>query len=216
MSKFIPLNDNLESQIQTIFNNKFEPLKENLTGDNTLADYFTFVNGYAFSSEDYLTNGKYKIITIKNVNDGYIDTNSVNFINNISNKIEKSAKLNLNDIVISLTGNVGRTAIITEDNLLLNQRVAKIKPKNNLYYGFLYSLFRHPRTKLFLEGISKGTAQANLSPVEVLRLKVNYDQNEVIVYSKTIKPIIKSIIYNNLELKKSKTLLNTLITFLSH
>ena len=184
----MPVNDNLESQILTIFDSQFKHLNDDQTGNNTLADYFTFGNGYAFSSEDYLTNGKYKIITIKNVNDGYIDTQNVNYLDEITSKVEKTAKLNLNDIVISLTGNVGRTAIITEENLLLNQRVARIQPRNILYHGFLYSLFRHPKTKLFLEGISKGTAQANLSPVEVLRLKVNYNQNDIVMFSKTVEP----------------------------
>ncbi len=199
-----------------MFNNKFEPLNDNLTGQYKLSDYFTFGNGYAFSSEDYLSYGKYKIITIKNVNDGYIDTNNVNHLEQISNKVEKVAKLNLNDIVISLTGNVGRTAIITENDLLLNQRVAKVQPKDINYHDFLYALFRHPKTKLFLEGISKGTAQANLSPVEVLELKVNYEPNDIVCFSKDIQPILKSIINNNLELKELRILINAFVSLLSH
>lgn len=37
-----------------------------------LIEQVDFVQGYPFSSENYLDNGKYKIYTIKNVQDGYI------------------------------------------------------------------------------------------------------------------------------------------------
>ena len=120
------LNTNLEKQISTIFCEKFKPLSSDMQGSYELKSILSFNNGYAFSSNDYIDKGSYKIVTIGNVYDGYVDTTKVNYLNKISDQIRKLSLLNVGDIVISLTGEIGRTALIKEENLLLNQRVARI------------------------------------------------------------------------------------------
>lgn len=149
------INEDLEKTLSYSFNESFEPLSFDMRGDRKLSALLSFDNGYAFSSDDYLENGLYKIITIGNVGDGFVDTSKVNFFNNVDDKILNNYLLKIGDIVISLTGNVGRTALIKEENLLLNQRVARVVPKNKMYHSFIYCLFRQQRTKEYLEGISK-------------------------------------------------------------
>ena len=209
------INDNLESQMSFLFTKKFEPLSFDCDSTQSLSDIMSFDNGFAFSSSDYLSEGQYKIITIGNVGDGYIDTTNVNYLQTISDKVKKSALLYIGDIIISLTGNVGRTAIVKESNLLLNQRVARIVARDKMYKGFLYCLFRQQSTKAFLETISRGTAQANLSPVELLKTKTNYAHNDMIEFSKIVAPMIDAMLVNSKELAALLILRSTFLTKLS-
>lgn len=216
MFTFYPLNDNLEATLSLLFNQNFQPLSFDIKEGYPLSALMSFDNGYAFSSSDYLTQGKYKIITIGNVGDGFLDTLSVNYITDVPNKVLSNCLLNIGDVVISLTGNVGRTAIVKENNLLLNQRVARVVPRKKEYLPFLYCLFRQGQTKAYLEGISKGTAQANLSPVELLKTTVNYDQDRIIQFSKQTISIIESLIDGSLEISHLSSLADTYLTTLSH
>ena len=62
--------------------------------------------------------------------------------------------------------------IVYGENLLLNQRVGKIVPKDITFKNFIYSLFRSDNFKRQLELLSNGVAQQNLSPVQTLDLKI--------------------------------------------
>ena len=133
-----------------------------------------------------------KIITIKCVQDGLIDSSCAQFINHLPSNIKRWQRLLVGDVLVSLTGNVGRVGIVFEENLLLNQRVAKIIPKNMKLLPFLYFLFRTHEFKNKLEVLAKGTAQSNLSP-----LKIKYDENIALKSSECLTPIFNKIICNN-------------------
>lgn len=209
------INEDLEKTLSYSFNESFEPLSFDMRGDRKLSALLSFDNGYAFSSDDYLENGLYKIITIGNVGDGFVDTSKVNFFNNVDDKILNNYLLKIGDIVISLTGNVGRTALIKEENLLLNQRVARVVLKNKMYHSFIYCLFRQQRTKEYLEGISKGTAQLNLSPVELLETQINYIDEDIYEFAAKTAPILKSIINYSKEISSLSLCKNVFLTNLS-
>ena len=73
--------------------------------------------------------------------------------------------LHTGEILLSLTGNVGRTCLVFGDDFLLNQRVAKLLPHKAINRGFIYFMFRQDEMRTKLELISIGVAQQNLSPV---------------------------------------------------
>lgn len=179
------INADLEEMAQAIFKNwfvDFEPFKDGKFVDSelgmipegwkvgTIGDIVEFQNGFAFSSKDFSENGEYKIITIKSVQDGCLVTDGSSKVTEYPTKMPAYCKLQSGDILLSLTGNVGRCCLVTETNLLLNQRVAKIKAKEYYDNSFSYALFRLKETKELLISISRGTAQANLSPVEASKL----------------------------------------------
>lgn len=179
------INADLEEMAQTIFKNwfvDFEPFKDGKFVDSelgmipegwkvgTIGDIVEFQNGFTFSSKDFSENGEYKIITIKSVQDGCLVTEGSSKVTEYPTKMPAYCKLQSGDILLSLTGNVGRCCLVTETNLLLNQRVAKIKAKECYDNSFSYALFRLKETKELLISISRGTAQANLSPVEASKL----------------------------------------------
>ena len=179
------INADLEEMAQAIFKNwfvDFEPFKDGKFVDSelgmipegwkvgTIGDIVEFQNGFAFSSKNFSENGEYKIITIKSVQDGCLVTEGSSKVIEYPTKMPTYCKLQSGDILLSLTGNVGRCCLVTETNLLLNQRVAKIKAKECYDNSFSYALFRLKETKELLISISRGTAQANLSPVEASKL----------------------------------------------
>ena len=138
------INDNLEQQAQALFKSwfvDFEPFKDGefvnsefgmipkgwRTG--VLSDIIEILSGFAFKSNTFEFEGKYKLVTIKAVQDGYLELNGADGINDVPVKVPRHCFLKKKDILLSLTGNVGRCCLVNSDNLLLNQRVAKIEPK---------------------------------------------------------------------------------------
>ena len=107
--------------------------------------------------------------------------------------------LSIGDVLLSLTGNVGRVGIVCEEKLLLNQRVAKFIPKDPNILPLLYYYFRLPSSKVTLESIAKGTAQQNLSPVETLKLQVPFESSTALDLSKTLQPMFTQEIAGSME-----------------
>ena len=191
------LNDNLEKQAQLII----RQYSDGIISKVHLHEIMDFDNGFPFQSKTYLDSGKYKIITIKNVTDGRIDTTGTAFIDTIPQKMKSCCKLEVGDVLVSLTGNVGRVGIVCESNLLLNQRVAKVKPKDANILPFLYFVFRQPAIKEQMIQLARGTAQANLSPVETLKISIPFEKETAISLSSMLSPLFNQIIQNNREVK---------------
>ena len=189
------INDNLELQAAALID-RYQTTTDTVI---TLHDIMDFENGFAFQSSTYLAEGAYRIITIKNVQDGRIDSDGAAYIDSIPPRMKNGCRLHIGDALLSLTGNVGRAGIVCEENLLLNQRVAKIVPHNPDLLPFLYFVYRLPSTKVMLESIAKGTAQLNLSPVETLKLTIPFDHETAIQLSRNLAPVYRAIVVNNQE-----------------
>ena len=157
-------------------------------------------SGFAFSSNDYTKNGKYKLYTIKNVQDGNIVSIVDNTLNELPVNMPNEYLLKPKDLIMSLTGNVGRVSLVYENNVLLNQRVLKIEPQNNLCY--LYSLYRNDFMKSRCEKISSGTSQKNLSPIELGKQKVLYSNKIVEKFEETNRSLIDTYVNNLIENQK--------------
>lgn len=159
-------NQTLEAMAQTLFRQWFiEEAREDWE-TKKIKDLVEIQSGFAFKSSTFSDVGKYKLITIKAVQDGYLDITNADEIDFIADKVPSYCILVKNDILLSLTGNVGRCCLVDRTNLLLNQRVAKLKPIEDSNWAFTYILFRQTAMKQNLEDLSKGSAQANLSPIE--------------------------------------------------
>jgi type I restriction enzyme S subunit len=135
-----------------------------------LGDLVNFQNGYAFKSSEYANKG-HNLIRIKNVQQGFIEMKDECFVIVPDEAKFKKFVLNNGDIVISLTGNVGRIAKIEKEHLpaVLNQRVATIAPKNDevLDVEYLYFLLRTPEFLEFAINSGKGAAQQNVSTTDM-------------------------------------------------
>ena len=134
-------------------------------------------SGYAFKSSDFASNGIYKIVTIKNVKDGAFDGENVSKIASIPEKMPKHCILEDGDILLSLTGNVGRVCIVVGKNYLLNQRVAKLK---SIFKAYTYCLFRSRDMFIDVNNLANGAAQQNVSPIKIGEMKILIPENKLL------------------------------------
>lgn len=133
----------------------------------------SFINGYAFDSNKYVQNG-IQVIRITNVQKGYISDTDKKFYK--EEKELERYKLIEGDLLISLTGNVGRVGVIKSENLpaYLNQRVSCVRIKNNnlLNKRFLFNFLNSDSFEKTCIKNSKGIAQKNISTVWLREIKI--------------------------------------------
>jgi type I restriction enzyme, S subunit len=132
----------------------------------------SFFGGHAFKSSSYQQEGKYGIVTIKNVQQGSFISKCTDYLEDTPDTMKKHCFLCSGDILLSLTGNVGRVCLVYGGNYLLNQRVAKVEPKTTIPKSFAYWMFNDSMMQKRIENFSSGSAQQNLSPVKLGEQKV--------------------------------------------
>lgn len=133
----------------------------------TLGECCEILNGYPFKSALYSASG-IRVIRITNVQKGYvIDSNPKYYPESKINEI-RNFILNDEDLLISLTGNVGRVAILDKEFLpaALNQRVACLRNKDNIIdKKYLYFYLNNDIFEKLCVKNSTGAAQLNMSTV---------------------------------------------------
>lgn len=133
----------------------------------TLVDVASVRSGFPFKSETYTNIGKYSVITIANVQNGYLNLSECNKVSEYPKGLQEFQKLKLGDILVSMTGNVGRVCLVSMQNCLLNQRVGLIEPKDNISKDFLFTLLNSYYFETSMIEKGQGAAQANLSNKDI-------------------------------------------------
>lgn len=129
-----------------------------------IGDVCDILNGYAFKSDRYVKSG-IRVIRIANVQKGFIEDNTPVFYSIDSSELEKYM-LEENDLLISLTGNVGRVALLQKEMLpaALNQRVACLRLKTDMVNKFfLFHILNNDYFEQQCIQASNGVAQKNMS-----------------------------------------------------
>ena len=81
-----------------------------------VGDFSKVYGGYAFDSKKYSESGKYNVLTIGNVSGNrYADIESCNAVEEMPVDIQQYQILQPDDLVVSMTGNVGRVSIVNQD-----------------------------------------------------------------------------------------------------
>ena len=143
-----------------------------------LSDIATLKNGYAFQSGMYNALGKWKILTISNVSgERYINDKDCNCIIKLPNDIQDHQVLKEGDILISLTGNVGRVSLCKTGNYLLNQRVGLLQLAKNVNQEFLYQILSSQRFENNMIACGQGAAQMNIGKGDVESFVLPYSSN---------------------------------------
>ena len=130
-----------------------------------LGDICILLNGFAFKSEKYVDNG-IRVMRITNVQKGEIVDDDPKFYPMSSQSEIQRYMLKENDLLVSLTGNVGRVGLLQRELLpaALNQRVACLRLKGDS--TDLRYLFHLMNSDLFENECivnSQGIAQKNMS-----------------------------------------------------
>lgn len=158
------------------------------------------LNGYAFKSSDYINKG-YRVIRIMNVQSGFIEDEKPVYYK-YDDKFKKY-ELKENDLLISLTGNVGRCALVTEKFLpaYLNQRVCCLRVnKEKVLPKFLYYVLNSKRFEFDCITSSQGIAQLNMSTEWLKEYSLEIPTIEV---QKNIITIFDKV-YSNIDIRKKQ------------
>ena len=166
--------------------------------------------GYPFDSQDFNENGEYLVIT-----NGNIQENTPFVLNNVGNRIDlddslKKYILDIDDLLITMDGTVGRVAIVVDNKLVLAQRVCRIK-SNEPYY--IYQLLSKNDFIQSMNKIGHGGTIKHISLSEISEYQAFYpkSQKERIKISSVLTNYDKLITLHqrkldNLKLKKKALL----------
>lgn len=160
--------------------------------EDTIDTKVKLLNGFAFKSKNLEETGLFKLVTIKNVQDGYFEGKNVKYLSKIPDKMPRHCHLNEGDLLLSLTGNVGRVCMVEGNNFLLNQRVAKISSDTPAY---TYCLFRSNDLFVKINNISNGAAQQNVSTIRIGQIKHWFPNDKLIMdFERLVSPILKQVV----------------------
>lgn len=160
--------------------------------EDTIDTKVNLLNGFAFKSKDLEETGLFKLVTIKNVQDGYFEGKNVKYLSKIPDKMPRHCHLYEGDLLLSLTGNVGRVCIVEGTDFLLNQRVAKISSETPAY---TYCLFRSNELFIKINNIANGAAQQNVSPIRIGQIKHLFPNDKLIMdFERVVGPILKRVV----------------------
>ena len=156
------------------------------TNYDKIGQHCEVFSGYAFKSQDLLSEGDIPVVKIGNISNGkdiLIDKDT-QYVDKKFLSINDKYHIKKGDVLISLTGShinqpnsmVGRSCRYYQDQvLLLNQRAGKLLPKGNNDLSFLYYVFSLWAMKVSITNRAYGAAnQANISPSDILNIKFHF------------------------------------------
>ena len=130
-----------------------------------LGEVCDILNGYAFKSEKYTSEGV-RVLRITNVQKGYVVDDAPKFYPKDEMANLQQYVLKENDLLMSLTGNVGRVGLLQNEMLpaALNQRVACLRIKTEqLYINYLFHFLNSDKFENDAIFSASGIAQKNMS-----------------------------------------------------
>jgi type I restriction enzyme S subunit len=166
---------------QSLFLEMFgDPVKNEKGWDkNNCRNILKVIGGGVFKSSDYVKNG-IPLIRIGSVNKGYFDDRETVFIPETYIKTHKKYLVYPNDLLITLTGTVGKNDYGNVFKLgndyekyYLNQRVAKFEiNKTKIDSVFFEFYLKQNEIKKLLTSVSRGVRQANISNEDIYNLEI--------------------------------------------
>ena len=103
--------------------------------------------------------GGYPFVTSKNVKDGYINYDDIQYISDTDFEIiNKRSRVDKNDILMGMIGTIGNIALVREKPDFAIKNVALIKDTKKIYYVYLYHYLQSSNILNQLsEGMDGGT-----------------------------------------------------------
>lgn len=134
-----------------------------------LGDIAAVEGGYAFKSSRYTDEGHY-LVRIGNVRDGQVRRTDETCVNLAEDSRLARFALAKGDVLLTLTGNMGRAAVVHEEILpaALNQRVARVRAHAGLSIdAFLRHVLDSAGFQEHVRRNGHGTAQLNISTKDI-------------------------------------------------
>ena len=206
---------------QSLFLDMFgDPVKNEKGWEkNNCRNILKVIGGGVFKSSDYVKNG-IPLIRIGSVNKGYFDDRETVFIPETYIKTHKKYLVYPNDLLITLTGTVGKNDYGNVFKLgndyekyYLNQRVAKFEINETKIDSVFFEFYlKQNEIKKLLTSVSRGVRQANISNEDIYNLEIILPsinlQNQ---FAERVAMIEAQKQQAQLELAKSEELFNSLL-----
>ncbi|EOB5056635.1 restriction endonuclease subunit S [Campylobacter upsaliensis] len=169
----VTLAFNFEAFIQTHYFDKIAKIwNEREYSVVRLGEVARVKSGFAFSSKDYVQDSNVSLITIKNIDFSGVVFGNTTFLPNHYWNEYTNFQIKNGDILIAMSGSVGKICIYNSNKLaLLNQRVGILKIEECLN-DFVVSILQTKIYQHFFVRIATGGVQLNLNEKDVLNLKI--------------------------------------------
>lgn len=144
-----------------------------------------FINGYAFKSDEFLGEGKLRVIKISNIQHMQFDWSDESYVDERYLKEDLFCQVKRNDLVLALTRPIISTGIKAsiidfDEPMVLNQRNALFRPNSNVLMEWIYfTLLSHQFIEQFDSKIDKTGQQPNISTTDISNISI------------TLPPLIK-------------------------
>jgi len=142
----------------------------------------SFINGYAFKSDDFIDVG-YPVIKIKNIDNNSVDVYVTDKVSqNSIEKVNDKFKLASGDLLIAMTGaTVGKLGFVphSDSSCYVNQRVGKI---NSKYLYFIFLSLNSEFGQQQILNFAGGAAQPNISGEQILNVKTIIPSDETLLH----------------------------------
>ena len=166
-------------------------------------------SGYAFKS-DWWTDEGIPVIKIKDIQNNTIDFTDLSRVSEENSLNAKQFFVTAGDLLIAMTGaTIGKLAIVphSSEKLVVNQRVGKFfcgkQPILNI--GFLYFTLQQTWVQELIAMIAgSNAAQPNISPFDIEKIKVLYNEKIVENFNNVVSKYIEQIL---LLIKKNQNLI---------
>ena len=153
-------------------------------------------------SPKYFDDG-YPLITSKNVINGSISFEKVNFISQKDfNDINKRSKVDIGDILMPMIGTIGRPTIVDADKKFAIKNVALIKTKNNISQEYIRLVLDSKLFENYLISNQAGSTQKFISLGAIRKFKVPVPPKNI------EKKLIENINDEELMVSKNKDLIS--------
>lgn len=221
------INENLAKQCSIDY---VKTLKGYTTEDENLppswrkgniGDYCDVKSGYAFKSEWWTDKG-YKVIKIANISKNSVELDECDCVQ-LENAVKaQNFMVQSGDLLIAMTGaTIGKIGLVplTSEKIVVNQRVGKFFLGNHPIekVPFLFSTLLYSKVACYLQPDgTAGSAQDNLSADDIKNISIVMpDEKTILDFNNYHIPHIKTIINNNAEIRRLKSMLDIMLQILS-
>ena len=116
----------------------------------SLGNFIEITGGYAFKSSEFITEG-IPVIRMSDLNEGEVKVTKTT-VKVSDRKVDDKFIINKGDILIGLSGSIGKIGVVKNDGkMFLNQRLAKVSPKENIDNNFLLYLMKEISKRMQLD-----------------------------------------------------------------
>ena len=179
----------------------------------TIGDYAKLKSGFAFKNSWWQNDG-IPVIKIQNISSGNLNLEQCSFVSEDKYNIAENFRVNGGDLLISLTGSLGKFAIVPklDKDALVNQRVGKFflgkEPVKKL--PFLYGILNE--LKDLIVSLANGSVQQNISPTDIENVKIIFPSDKILnKYNNLMQDVFYKIIFNQRENEKLSGIRDSLL-----